>query len=260
VNIACSFTALHWLSQTQDLGTFHDPNCFCITSADPIKDSEKIQYMKNMANVDLQNFLLARKTELMKDGLLMFSAVGSEMLIPSDAVMTDKSATARNQFNAKSVEAVPWNHPLLCLSHDYKEIGLLLQRTREHFHLSVPRSDSQETRISTLYPRSPEEVRQAIHSHPDLKNTFEILFCEVVNVPDPYWSKYITGEYDSQTYATFRAGFIRAWSETTVRKLLMTQDEAPIEWFYNQLKEAIQSDPTRFYLEHNYLYCCLKKT
>jgi hypothetical protein len=261
VDLACSFSSLHWLSETEGLGSFNDPNCFYFSLADPAKDHDKIHYLLNIATKDVQNFLLARKKELVSGGLLMFGCLGSESLIPTQEERRRKDAIAHHQFQMRDVNSVPWNDnglPLLNLGlNNTEHIGSLLRQTKEHFGIHYDPT-ANETQIMTVVPKNVEIFYEAINSSSELKNSFEILFCEVVNAPDPYWSKYVSGEYDLETFATVVNGFNRAWSETTIRGQLRNNDEA-VEWFYEKMKQTILSHPQQFYFESNFLYVCLKK-
>jgi gibberellin A4 carboxyl methyltransferase len=103
LDLACSFSALDWLSETEGLGSFSDPNCFYFSLADPAKDHDKIHYLLNIATKDVQNFLLARKKELVSGGLLLFSCLGSESLIPTQEERRRKDAIAHHQFQMRDV-------------------------------------------------------------------------------------------------------------------------------------------------------------
>jgi hypothetical protein len=259
VNLACSFTALHWLSQTEQLGRFDNPECCVISCADAEKDKVKIQELLDLSKRDLQSFLLARKKELTKDGLITFSCLGVEELIPTQEMLSNKDEIALRQLQQKSVHSVPWNLDdlprLLHCYHCFDEMGILLEKTRQHFGISLAPN---QTQFLTLIPKTADDVRTAIASHPELNLSFEILFCQVQTAPDPYWSKYVSGEYDLSRFVEEFMGFSRAWSESSVNHLLLGRQDC-VEFFFEQFRETLQTNPNKFYMEPSFLYCCLRK-
>jgi hypothetical protein len=261
VHIACSFTSLHWLSKTDGLGAFHNPTCCYVACADPVRDAKKLADIYDIAQKDMQNFLLARKRELVPNGLLMFNCCGGEILFPTREELAQKEAIVLQQLEKKSVTLVPWKNEKVPLHPskigNFNNFGIILQKTRHHFKVEL-HPDSPQTQFLTIIPRTANHVREAISSHPELKHSFELLFCEVVNAPEPMWSGYVSGEYDLETFAQYLTAWNRGWSEMIVNEYLGNQPEQ-VEWFYECMKEMILKNPNGFYVESNFLYCCLRK-
>lgn len=249
---------------------FQQPGTCFISLSDPKADQEVHQQLMNHGMKDLQTFLLARKRELQVGGFLVFNCLGYETLFPTQEEEEIQKELFRKQLKeegGKNSQSAPEEDISLIVKaglrlfpivhRQLKQINVLLEKTRKHFNITLSEEDG--VKCFSFIPRSVEDILFAINSHSELAKCYEVQFCTLDSFPDPYWVKYLSGEFDDDTWVRNTHAHIRAWSESSIRELLKKNEEA-VHYFYDLMFAAIaEQEKVDFGIDFTHILCCLKK-
>jgi SAM-dependent methyltransferase len=224
VDFACSFSALHWLSSPPPTIRFQDKNV-CYISGASMEDAEAVATLSQYARDDLEAFLLSRAKELKADGLLIFSCLGVADCRP---------------------DISPGGHRVC------RSLGLCLRQ----YLVDTNRSDT-EGLLLPIVPRNKKEIYDSISNNPDLNGMFDILHAEVDALADSFLLKMLDDDAPTTDLASKRCGFIRSWSESSLRQVLPSDDD--INQFYDRVSDEILHHSDNWIFDNTCLIVCLRK-
>lgn len=218
VALASCFAASHWLSRSISI---HAPGTVWFADL----EGEARAELAALARADWTRFLRCRAGELRPGGFLFVSTLGS---VPDEAEINGIRASARKLYRA-----------IHDVAHRMVADGLLDGRALDRF-------------LFSLWFPTAAEVRAPVEAEPDLAAAFEIVEASVspaaVNPHDVY--SHEIG--DPATYARLYAGYIRGFSESSLRMHLFgpaAKDAAEVdaltEAFFRRLRDFYQAEPGR---------------
>jgi hypothetical protein len=257
-----SFASLHWLSQPVEVIAFQDPARLFYTVADPVADDLEIKILQSHSKRDLETFLECRLAELVSGGVLMFNCCGYSVDHPFPTASEEDETFQRCLAEMTEKKIRPdliSSNPLPTTHRIGKQLGLLLQETRKHFGVTSPGTAITKGSFVPAVHRSTQDVVDALTTNPVLFEGFKILHNSLCAEPEPtIWTKYIEGVYSDEQYVDKLAGYIRGWSESTIRGLLHNNEEA-VTWFFTQMKVKIADEKEKWGMDNVYLTVCLQK-
>jgi hypothetical protein len=243
--VACSFSSMQWLSGPYELTSFRDPHHIIPCCACSIEDFDHVDLIRDHAKKDLQDFLLTKYEELVPGGLLLFSCLGF-----GDIYNPTKEAAHKL---LKYFDPEDHSTYIPCGYHQFRHLGYILHRTREHF--SLPPSS---LNLIPASHRNEQDLLDAIEGCPKLKGKYEILYNQVHHLEDEFYQKFESKEYSLEKYIQMIYHFTKTWSLHTIRSMLQENEEA-IEWFYKQVDRDIREKIDYWKWESFHLIVCLKK-
>jgi hypothetical protein len=212
VHLGLSSSAAHWLRHQPDV-VLPGGFYFCEATGDLRARLARI------ANDDWRAFLAARATDLAPGGRLVVQMVGTDVAPPQEHV------TARALLRAMAEVA-----------QEMVDDSGLDGATVDRYVLAV-------------YARTVDEARAPLGDAP-LRDQFDVIECRTDPVPNPYFARW-QHDHDAHAYATAYAGFVRGFTESSLRTNLFTPgagDGSPeelLEEFFTRLTARFAADPER---------------
>jgi hypothetical protein len=260
LDVAVSCSTLHWMSLPVNYMKFHDSSSRFIVHAKEEEDCEMLQLIKEHGKKDLQNFLLSRVEEVKDGGLILFTCRPCEnnklVVRVEDNQLFDAKIAEDLQSNTSFGRTSPLVH------RTARSLGELIAETMEKFNLDQSRPGdnitSSDFHILPVMYRSPNDITDAISSHPVLACALSLVYNESIDIPNTIWEKYLQGTIDEEAYVEKMFGFIFAWSEIYVTSILKNNPEA-IDYFYREMKRRIGKQKEKWVYENRWLIVCLQK-
>lgn len=213
VHVGLSTSAAHWLRTQPDVVV---PEGFYLSEA----TGEARAAIMAAADADWTSFLLARASDLASGGRLLVQMVGTEV----DAA-GEHHVTARGLLRAMAEVA-----------RDMVVAGTLDPDVVDRYVLGV-------------VARTPAEARAPLERAP-LQHAFDVVECRTDPVANPYYVLW-QDDRDSATYASSYAGFVRGFTESSLRTNLFgpgargQSADAAVDDFFTRLTARFAGDPAR---------------
>jgi len=211
--LGVSFSAAHWLREEPQATA---ANSFLIADA----TGEARDALARQADADWTRFLAMRASDLGPGGVLFLQMIGS---LPADG--EGQKVTARELI-----------HAMYDIAEGMVDEGRLRQDALDHY-------------VFPTYMRTADEARTPLDRRGSaVFGAFRIDVAQVDPVPNPYFETYLkTG--DARAYAEHYVAFVRAFSESTIRKGLLGPGviagslDAAVDDFYAELQRRTALDP-----------------
>lgn len=207
LDVAVSFSAVHWLSGGRNLGPAALGGACYLSQAVP----DARAALEEMAAADLDRFLVARAAELRPGGVLVFSALGE---------LPDGRAGAHRVCG---------------------QLGALIQGLVDEGSNGVQWRERDDPGLFIpVFPRSAEAVRAAACRV--AASGLELVSAQAVDLGDPLARRLAAGELTPEEHARETCAFVRAWSEDPVSRAL----EHGVEAVYAALEAAVLAAPAEW--------------
>ncbi|HEY7106782.1 MAG TPA: hypothetical protein VH986_10290 [Acidimicrobiia bacterium] len=215
VRLGLSFSAAHWLRE-QPTVVVPDGFYFCDATGDARAA------LAREADADWTTFLLARAADLAPGARLVVQCIGT-------AVADDGTA---------SVTAARLLRAMNEVAHGMAADGLLDPDAVTRYILPAYARTVAEARAPLTRPRSP------------VAPAFEEVTCRIDPVPNPYLTAW-RSDHDSAAYGRAYAGFVRGFTESSLREHLFTPGvkdgdvDGALTEYWARLTARFAADPER---------------